>query len=93
MKFTDRFLKLPVRKFNAEESELMGKDDYECEQVDSFEMILPSKIESYEPAMPAGGGFGADKETCTQVNMQSGKTILAWMNVYEFEEMLNKATE
>jgi len=41
--FTDRFIKFPIKIFNREQKDLIGKEDLEW----SYEYILPMEISSY----------------------------------------------
>lgn len=88
--FTDRFIKVPIVLFDSNQNKLTNKEDYECDQIDSFKKILPPCIESYEPAMPAGDGFGIDNQTCTYITMKSGDSFLAFIDTKSFEKLLNE---
>lgn len=75
-KFTDRFIKLPVRLVNRKDEELLGEGNVESH--DSFEKLLPMEIQSYHPS--------TDKDVCgddevTQCYLKNGRNFLAYISV------------
>lgn len=88
--WTERFIKIPIRVFDSKEKDMTGKEDFECDWVGTFKSILPNRIESYEPAMPSSEGFGRDKQIATSITMQSGESFMGFINIEEFEKLINK---
>jgi hypothetical protein len=88
--FTDRFIEIPIRMFDSKEAIMTGKEDHECEWISSYKKILPMRVESYEPAMPASEGFGEDKQIATSITMQSGESFLGFIHIDEFQKLLNE---
>jgi hypothetical protein len=79
--FTDRFLYIPIKVYNADLKELTGKANYE----DSFMKILPSEISHYKPSEDTDN----DDAECTFVHMKSGNAFFVYWTVAEFEKKLN----
>ena len=89
MAFTDRFISLPIQHFNLEEADISGKKDYECEQIETVKKILPMRVESYERANIPGEDFDKKNFKGTNVFMQSGDSFFAYIDIEEFEKLLN----
>ena len=81
MKFTDRFLSIPIKVYDADIKELTGKANYE----DSFMKILPSEISHYKPSTDGEN----DDIDCTFIHMKNGNTFFVYWTVAEFEEKIN----
>jgi hypothetical protein len=79
MRFTDRFIKFPIRCFNQEQFELTGIQS----ETDSYEMINPLHIASYRPSIDDSGN-------AVHVNFKDGTSILIFYSIQEFESILNK---
>lgn len=82
MKFTDRFIELPIKIYNEHEKELTGN----CEFKDIYLKVLPEEIQQYKPA--------DDEETgitdIVHVRMKGGDTYNVYMDFIQFEDALNK---
>lgn len=79
MKFTDRFLKVPIKTYHAENADLTGKKEWE----DAYAKILPSDISEY---------FQSDNDEdtpITQVYSKSGRAFCVELPIDEFEKLLN----
>jgi hypothetical protein len=79
MRFTDRFIKLPIKCINQEEFELTGMQA----ETDSFQMINPLHIASYRPSIDEHGH-------AVHINFKDGTSILIFYSIAEFESILNK---
>lgn len=79
MKFTDRFIKFPIKCFNQEQFELTGVQS----ETESFEMINPFHIASYRPSIDEHG-------SAVHINFKDGTSILVFYTIEEFENTLNK---
>ncbi len=90
MTFTDRYIKVPTIVYNNKQQELFNKESHECEQLGTFRMINPMRIESYEPAMPAEAGFGLDAQIATSIIMYSGESLMTYLTINEFEKLFNE---
>jgi len=77
--FSRRFVKLPIKVYDRDHMELTGAEIAK----DTFEMINPFRIESYRPSDENNGN-------CINISLQSGATMLIYMNIREFERMLDK---
>lgn len=80
--FTDRFIKLPIKVYDAKERDLTGKvSDYE----DSWMKVNPFEISQYKPT--------SDGETltddCTYVSLKNGDGFYVYLTISEFEQILN----
>lgn len=82
MKYTDRFMTVPISIFDNEAMRLTGKEDL----TDSFTKILPGQIESYRPSYAAGGDIS--NMDSTFVRFKSGDEFLVRMPLEEFEQAL-----
>lgn len=82
MKFTDRFISIPVKIYNKKEAELTN-GNASCEDV--FAKIDPFNIEhwrpTYDDAFP--------NENCVFVQLKSQESFIVYMSMEDFEEMLN----
>jgi len=79
--FTDRFIKVPCKIYDTKEEELTGNSKGES----AFIKILPLEISHYyksndneEPEIP-----------CVQVCLKSGIYIMVFLELHEFEKLLN----
>lgn len=81
--FTDRFIKVPIRLYDARQKELMGAA---CE-FDSSEKLDPNEIAAYHVSFEERDGN--NQFECTQIYMKSGYTFLVHMTPARFEKLLN----
>jgi len=79
MKFTDRFIKFPIKCVNQEQFELTGIQS----ETDSYEMINPLHIASYRPSIDEHGH-------AVHINFKDGTSILVFYSIEQFESILNK---
>jgi hypothetical protein len=81
MRFTDRFIQVPIKVYSVREKNLTGKEI--CN--DSFEKLNPLQIESYRPT------FDEDYEgDCVYVSYKSGNPgLTVYLSIDEFETLLN----
>ncbi len=84
MKFTDRFIKLPITLFHKNEVEIMGQDS--STPINSYIKILPSVIASYRPQHDENG----EEMESTVMYDKSGDETVVLLSVDEFEDLLNK---
>lgn len=78
--FTDRFIKVPIRVYDLEQSELIGKLDL----TETFMDINPLEISHYRPAEDENGELNY-----LSIDMRSGDDFQVRMSVNEFETLLN----
>lgn len=78
-KYTDRFIRFPIKLFNQEEYDLSGEEI----TTDSYMMINPLHIASYRPSMEENGN-------ATHVSFKDGSTNLVYVRIDLFEEIINK---
>lgn len=81
MKFTDRFITVPIKVYNIAEKELTGKENSE----DSYEKIDPFEIASYRPTWDSE----FPEQKCCGVTYKSGSTLVVFLSIEYFEEILN----
>ena len=79
MNFTRRYVKLPIKLFNQEESLLTGVE----ETIDSYAMVNPMSIDVYRPSMENEGH-------AIHVDFRYGGSMIVYMHISDFEELLNK---
>ena len=89
MPFTDRFIKVPVIKYDIAEEDLLGKDPHECERYLTYKRINPLEIASYDPAIPKGQPLKKENEVWTSVYMKYGDSFYTPIPISEFEDILN----
>jgi len=78
MNFTRRYVKLPIKLFNQEESLLTGVE----ETIDSYAMVNPMSIDVYRPSMENEG-------QAIHVDFRYGGSMIVYMHISDFEELLN----
>lgn len=79
--FTDRFIKVPTKEYNTKHKELTGQEILE----DSFEKINPLDISSYRPA-------STDEEPdmiYVSISLKNGKSMIVYLSIEEFEDLMN----
>lgn len=81
MKFTDRFLQLPIKVYDTIQQDLTGKAEY----FDSFMKIAPFEISHYKPSNDEDNN---DVE-CVSVSMKNGQNFFIYLTLHQFEELLN----
>ena len=79
MNFTRRYVKLPIKLFNQEESLLTGVE----ETIDPYAMVNPMSIDVYRPSMENEG-------QAIHVDFRYGGSMIVYMHISDFEELLNK---
>ena len=89
MPFTDRFIKVPVIKYDIDEENLMGKDPHDCGRYLTHKCIDPHEIGSYDPSIPKGMPLEKENEIWTSIYMKYGDTFYTPMSIDEFESILN----
>ena len=89
MPFTDRFIKVPVIKYDLDEENLMGKDPHDCGRYLTYKCIDPQEIASYDPAIPKGQSLIKENEVWTSVYMKYGDSFYTPITIEEFESILN----
>ena len=78
MKYTDRFIRFPIKLFNQDHFELTGDEI----TTDSYMMINPLTISSYRPSMENEGN-------ATHVTFKDGSYVLIYLKISLFEEMVD----
>lgn len=81
MKFTDRFITVPIKVYNIKNKEITGKEYSE----DSYEKIYPLEIASYRPTWDSE----FPDADCVGVTYKSGNTIVVYLSLQKFETILN----
>ncbi len=84
-KFTDRFVKVPTKIYNIKQKELTGN---EGELEDSYSKFNPFDICEYRPASDTEDGVEFE-DNCTSITLKDGNSILAYINISDFEKLLN----
>lgn len=87
--FTDRYIKVPVILYDTEEENIIGKKDYECNQLEAVARINPFEIEYYRPGISGDSDFEEKNMIVTSVFFKSGESLLVFMHIDEFEDLLN----
>ncbi|MBS1915668.1 MAG: hypothetical protein JST87_05285 [Bacteroidetes bacterium] len=93
MPFTDRYIKVPIKLYNASEEDLMGKKADDCEMIQIELRLNPFKIEDYYPAIAGEEDFDEANLNTTRIIMESGEKHLAYMNIDQFEKLLNDSQQ
>lgn len=81
MRFTDRFIRVPVKIFSYKD-ESMGMEIY----IDAVSKILPMEIAEYH-------AYTSDEGPATMVYMKSGRSFSAYLPEESFESLLNNKME
>jgi hypothetical protein len=81
MKFTDRFIKIPIRTYSPKQNDLMGKDTSK----ETWEAFLPFEISNYYPAPDSEIGEG----DYTLLHLKNGHSFMVYVSPEEFEKILN----
>lgn len=79
MNFSRRYVKVPIKLVNAEQQALTGVE----ETIDSYAMINPMSIDVYRPSMENDG-------YAIHVDFRHGTSMIIYMDIHEFEQLLNK---
>lgn len=87
--FTDRYIKVPVILYDTKEENILGKEDYDCEQIETMARINPFEIEYYRSGIHNKDDFEEKNMTVTSVFFKSGESLLVFMHIDEFENLLN----
>lgn len=77
--FTRRYIRLPIKLYDREQLELTGVET----TIDSYTMVNPMSIDCYRPSMENEGD-------AVHIDFRFGGTIIVYMNINEFESLLNK---
>ena len=83
MKFTDRFIRVPIEIYEIAEKELTGKASYYPTTL----KFNPLEISNYHPTFD-------DKfpeKDCVQVHLKNGYQAIVYMTMPDFEALLNKS--
>lgn len=75
--FSTKFVRLPIRVHNKDRNELMGTDL----EIDTYEMVNPFTISSYRPSV--------EPEGMTYVSFKDGSGMMVYMDINEFEALMN----
>ncbi len=75
--FTKRFIKMPIKLHNRELEEMTGQH----QEIDGYEMVNPFNIASYRPSV--------EPEGCTYITFKSGDGMIVYLQIEEFENLLN----
>lgn len=89
MPFTDKFIKVPVIKYDTSEENILGKDPHDCDRYITFKRIDPLEIASYDGAIPKGQPLVKENEVWTSVYMKYGDSFYTPITIDEFENILN----
>lgn len=81
-RFTDRFVKLPIKVYDTKEHELMGTVQY----FDNYIKVLPFEICEYKPMVDEDNN---DQE-CVSVRLKNNDTFYVYLSMEEFEKALNE---
>lgn len=81
-RFTDRFIRVPIKVYDTKEYELTGKPDY----VDNYMKLLPFEICEYKPMIDEDN----EDVECVSVKMKNGDSFYVYMTIKEFEKALNE---
>jgi hypothetical protein len=82
MKFTDRFIKIPIKVYDVKQQELTGH----AEDKDSWMKFNPMEVANYKPSYDEG-----EPETeIVFLRFKSGDGVLCYMSPIEFETLLNE---
>lgn len=85
MKFTDKYVKLPIKVFNTEQKELTGN----AELFDSNMYILPSEISNYKITED-------DEDELREIvhlKLKNGDSFYVYLTLKQFCETLDKHQE
>lgn len=82
MKFTDRFIKLPIQVFDKKMAEVTGKEEGE----DSWMNVNPLEIATYRPSYDKDDD---DKKEIVYITLKNGDGTNIYMGFAEFEEAIN----
>lgn len=82
MKFTDRFIEVPIKFYNSRLAELTGKED--CWEAKAN--IDPWAIIEYY----ASSDSDYPDQECVQVYLSNGRSFLVYRSVVQFEDELNQ---
>jgi len=82
MRFTDRFIKIPIKVYNKAQADLVNKIEYE----DSWMKISPFEISEYKPTQDEEN----ENYDCVYLVMKSGSGVFVYMSINEFEALLNE---
>lgn len=87
MKFTDRFIKVPVDFYDISKANVIGYNS-ETNEGQSYVKLLPMDISFYRPAVD-------DHENLTQtiVHLRNGESFHIKLDTKKFEDLLNVKME
>ena len=81
MKFTDRFISLPIKVYNKQNADVMGKTEY----IDTHMKILPFEISDYKATFDEEN----DDQECVSLTLKNGNNAYVYLTFSEFEKALN----
>ena len=87
--YTDKFIKIPVIKYDREQQDLLDKDPNDCDQYETYRRINPFHILAYEPSIPKGKELSKENEIWTYLFMTGGYDFYVPITIEEFEKILN----
>lgn len=82
MKFTERFLQLPIQVYDKKMKELSGKE--EC--YDSVLRVNPLEIQSYRPSFDEDD---QERKEIVFITLKGGDGYLIYLSMEEFEKRVN----
>lgn len=84
MKFTDKFIRVPIQVYDRKLYDSTGVEDNE----DSWMKFNPTEISSYRPSWDAAD---EKKQEIVSLTLRNGGTTLVYLSINEFEDLLNAA--
>lgn len=81
VKFTDRFVKLPIKVYNTKEAELTGNAEY----FDDYAKLLPFEISNYRSQVDEAN----NNSQCVSVTLKNGDSFYIYLSMSEFEKAIN----
>lgn len=82
--FTDRFIKVPIRRTHSKDKDLTGKENTR----DTFLRVSPFDISNYGPSWDDDAD-GYDELTVTAIHLKCGESFTCYMSFNDFEKLLN----
>lgn len=79
MKFSERFVRLPIKIYDKTHLELTGEEI----TLDSYEMINPMNISSYRPSIDGN-------DACVHVTFKDGSSMMIYLDIEKFEKIMDE---
>ena len=86
MKFTDRFIELPIELFNKDVGDLIGSD--KAETTNAIAKVNPFEISFYRETSEQSED-ATDELNSVMVYFKNGESLYIPINIAEFEKLLN----